>query len=309
MPLFLKDAEAASLVDMKAVIAALEAAFLKQAHSEAFNLPRQRLNKNETRLNFMLAGDMTLNRRAIRAYGSLGSSVSHIFLYGSEGLLAVIESRTLSSLRTGAASGVAAKYLAAPDARIVGIVGAGKQARFQIAALQAVRPLEEVRVFARTRAPLEEFCARMSSQLALPVVPAASGEAAAKGADIVVDATTAKEPAFFADWTKPGACVIGIGANNPGWRELDAAIITGAAIVVADDPDQARIESSDLAEAARTGAFDWSKLVPLARIVANPPQLTRGFTVFKSLGLGLEDLAAASLVYDEALKRGVGVKV
>jgi ornithine cyclodeaminase/alanine dehydrogenase-like protein (mu-crystallin family) len=291
------------------VIAALEGAFLKQAQGQAFNLPRQRLNKDETRLNFMLAGDMTLNRHAIRAYGSLGSKVSHIFLYGSEGLLAVIESRTLSSLRTGAASGVAAKYLAAPDARIVGIAGAGKQARFQLAALRAVRPLEEVRVFARTRAPLEEFCARMSSQLALPVMPAASGEAAAKGADIVVAATTAKEPVFFADWIKPGACVIGIGANNPGWRELDAGIITGAAMVVADDPEQARIESSDLAEAARTGAFDWSKLVSLAQVVAAPPHPTRGFTAFKSLGLGLEDLAAASLVYDEALKRGAGVTV
>ena len=309
MPLFLTDAEAASLVDMPAVIAALEAAFLAEARGEAFNLPRHRFSRQESRLNVMLAGNVETGRHAVRAYGALGRSVSHIFLYGREGLLAVIEARTLSSLRTGAASAVAAKRLAAGDARIVGLVGAGRQAEFQLAALRAVRPLTEARVFARNRPHLEEFCARMSAQVALPVRPAANAQAAAEGADIVVAATNAKEPVLFADWIKPGACVISMGANAANRRELDAAIVTRAAIVVTDDPSQARIEAGEFIALAGNGALDWSKVLPLHRVVADPPVLTGGFTVFKSLGAGIEDLASASLVYDAALRRGVGVKV
>ena len=308
MPLFLTDAEAASLVDMPAVIAALEAAFRNEARGDAFNLPRHRFSREETRLNVMLAGDAAAGRHALRAYGALGRSVSHIFLYGSDGLLAVIEARTLSSLRTGAASAVAAKRLAAPDARIVGLVGAGRQAEFQLAALRAVRPLTEVRVFARNRPHLEDFCARMSAQLALPVRPAASAQAAAEGADIVVAATNAKEPVLFAGWIKPGACVISMGANAASRREVDAEIVTRAAIVVTDDANQARIEAGEFIALAGKGALDWAKVLPLNRVVADPPALTGGFTLFKSLGAGIEDLAAASLVYDEALRRGVGVR-
>ena len=256
----------------------------------------------------MLAGDAALGRHAVRSYGALGTSVSHISLYGREGLLAVIEARTLSSLRTGAASAVAAKRLAAPDARIAGMIGAGRQAEFQLAALQAIRPLTETRGFARNRAYLEDFCARMTAQLGLPVRPAASAEEAARGADIVITATNAKEPVLFADWLKPGACVIGMGANAASRRELDDAIVTRAAIVVTDDPNQARTEAGEFIALAAAGAFDWSKLVPLHQIVAAPPALTGGFTLFKSLGAGIEDLAAASLVYDEALKRGVGLR-
>jgi alanine dehydrogenase len=308
MPLFLNDADVVSLVDIKAVIAALEGIFLKESRGEAFNLPRHRFNKQEMRLNVMLASDTGGNRYAMRAYGSLGSSVSHIFLYGDEGLLAVIEARTLSSLRTGAASAVAAKHLAAPDARTVGMVGAGRQAGFQLAALLAVRPLADVRVFARNRAHLEEFCARMSSELALPVRPAESAQAVAENADIIVSATNAKEPVLFADWIKPGACIIGMGANAANRRELDPAIVTRAAVVVTDDPHQARTEAAEFIDLASTGGFDWSKVVPLNRLVADAPALMAGFTLFKSLGAGIEDLAAASLVFDEAMERGIGVR-
>ena len=310
MPLFLKDADVAGLVDMKAIIGALEAIFLKESRGEAFNQPRHRFNKGEARLNVMLAGDTTNARHAIRAYGTIGASVSHIFLYGAEGLLAVIEAKRLSSLRTGAASGVAADRLAAPGARIVGIVGAGRQADFQLAAFKSVRPIEQVRAFARDRAKLDFFCKRASAELSIPVQPAPSAEAAVAGADIAVAATNAREPVLFADWIEPGAMVIGMGANAAHRRELDASIVTQASIVVADDPQQARIEAGEFIDLAKGGQFDWSRLVPLNAIVASPPVFQPGrFTLFKSLGAGIEDLAAASLVYDEALRRGVGARL
>src|SRR6185312_6025093 len=126
--------------------------------------------------NVMLAGETVGGRHAIRAYGSIGASVSHIYLYGREGLIAAVEARRLSSMRTGAASAVAAKRLAAPQARVVGMIGAGKQAWWQLVALKCVRPLTEVRVFARDRAKLDDFCTRMAKELAIPVRPAASAQ-------------------------------------------------------------------------------------------------------------------------------------
>jgi alanine dehydrogenase len=310
MPLFLKDADVAGLVDMKAIIGALEAIFLKEARGEAFNQPRHRFNKDDARLNVMLAGDTATGRHAIRAYGTIGSSVSHVYLYGKDGLLAVIEAKRLSSLRTGAASGVAAQRLAAPDARIVGMIGAGRQAAFQLAALKAVRPLTEARVFARDTAKLDDFCKRTSAELALAVRPAPTARAAIEGADIAIAATVAKEPVLFADWVKPGAHVIGMGANAAGRRELEAAIVARASMVVTDDPQQARIEAGEFIDLDKAGQFDWKRVVPLNQIVAAPPAFSPGgFTLFKSLGAGIEDLASASLVYDEALRRGFGARV
>jgi alanine dehydrogenase len=306
MPLFIDDNSVKSLVDMRMVIAAVEAAFQKQARGENFNLPRHRFKREEVRLNVMLAGDSIANRYAMRAYGSLGKSISHVLLYGVEGLLAVIDARTLSSLRTGAATAVAAKYLARPAAQTVGIVGAGRQAEFQLVALQAVRPLSEVRVFARNRANLEEFCKRMASRLTIPVRAAACAQAAAAGADIVIAATTSKDPILFADWIKPGACVIGMGANAADRRELDPAIITGADIVVTDDLNQAKSEAAEFIELANAGLLDWSRVVSLGDLIASPVKPGAGFNLFKSLGAAIEDLAAASMVYDEAMRQGAG---
>lgn len=306
MPLFIDDNSVKSLVDMRALIAAIEAAFQKQPRGETFNLPRHRFRSGETRLNVMLAGDSVANRYALRAYGSLGKSISHVLLYGVEGLLAVIDARTLSSLRTGAASAVAAKYLARPAAQTVGMIGAGRQAEFQLAALQAVRPLSEARVFARNHGNLEEFCKRMTSRLGIPVRAAVSAQAAAEGADIVIAATTSKEPVLFADWIKPGTCVIGMGANAADRRELDPAIIAGADVVVTDDLNQAKSEAGEFIELANAGLLDWTRVIPLGEIIASPVKPGWGFTLFKSLGTAIEDLAAASIVYDEALRQGIG---
>jgi alanine dehydrogenase len=309
MPFFIDDNSVRSLVDMKMVIAAVETAFQKQARGENFNLPRHRFKSGEARLNVMLAGDSIANRYALRAYGSLGKSISHVLLYGVEGLLAVIDARTLSSWRTGAATAVAAKYLARPEARTVGIVGAGRQAEFQLVALQAVRPLSEVRVFARKPENLEAFCARMASRLEIPVRATASAQDAAEGADIVIAATTSKDPVLFADWIKPGACVIGMGANAADRRELDPAIVTGADVVVTDDLNQAKSEAGEFIELANFGLLDWSRVISLGDLIASPVKPGGGFKVFKSLGAGIEDLAAASIVYDGALRQAVGSKL
>ena len=306
MPLFLSESDVAALVDMPTIIGELESVFAAEARGETFNLPRHRFNKGAAKLNVMLAGDTTSARHAVRAYGTIGSSVSHIYLYGRDGLLAIVEARLLSAMRTGAASAVAVKRLAAPDAGTIGLVGAGRQAETQLTAIAAVRPVREVLAYARNCDNLEAFCARMEKLMGVPVRPVASAQAACSGADIVVAATNAKSPVVFADWLKPGAHVVTMGANAADRKEVDLKMIEQASFIVTDDLAQARIEAGEFIELDRAGSFDWTRISTLAQLVAKPPVSTGGLTIFKSLGAAIEDLASSSYVYDEALKRGLG---
>ena len=218
-----------------------------------------------------------------------------------------MEARILSSLRTGAASGVAAARLSAPDARTIGLIGAGKQAETQLTAIAAVRPIQEISVFSRNRPNLEAFCLNMEKVMGIPVRPAASAREAASQADIVVAATDSEEPVVFADWLKPGAHVVTMGANAANRREVELKIIEDASVLVTDDVAQARIEAGEFIDLDRAGRFDWSRVLTLAQLVANPPAYRSDrITVFKSLGAAIEDLASASFAYDEALRRGIG---
>ena len=307
MPLFLTEHDIDALVDMPTIIATLEEAFLAESSGEMFNLPRHRFNRGAARLNVMLAGDTANSRHAVRAYGSVGSSVSHIFLYGREGLLAVMEARLLSGLRTGAASAVATKRLAGPDASMVGLIGAGVQAETQLTAIAAVRPVREVLAHARNRQNLDAFCTKMSGVLNIPVRPTLSPRDVAQHADIIITATNSVEPVLFAEWLKPGVHINAMGANAATRKELETKIIADAACIVTDDLAQAHIEAGEFLELERAGGFDWKRVMSLSQLVAAPPpRETGGVTVFKSLGTAIEDLASASFAYDEALRRGIG---
>jgi ornithine cyclodeaminase/alanine dehydrogenase-like protein (mu-crystallin family) len=186
------------------------------------------------------------------------------------------------------------------------MIGAGKQARTQAHALKAVGRLRELAVFARDRAKLDAFCAKLAGELGVPVRAAKSGEEACAGADIVVTATGSATPVLMRPWLAPGAHVNAMGANAANRREFDAEIALAAALVVTDDIAQAKLEAAEFIDLAKAGRFDWSRVNPLCEIVAGPaPQRdASAITLFKSLGVGLEDLAMASLVYDRAIASG-----
>jgi alanine dehydrogenase len=196
--------------------------------------------------------------------------------------------------------------MARPDAGRVGLIGAGRQARTQIQALRCVGRATEVAVFARDRAKQTAFCERLQSELALPVRAAGSAAEAVKDADIVVTATNSSTPVVMSEWLAPGTHVNAMGANAASRRELDAQIVLRAAAVVTDDIAQAKTEAAEFIDLARTGAFDWNDLIPLHRIVGVPGfrRDHEAITLFKSLGVGLEDLAIASLLYDRAVASG-----
>ena len=217
-----------------------------------------------------------------------------------------MEANLLGQIRTGAASAVATQVLARPGAGKVGIIGAGRQARTQVHALHSVGRAREVAVFARDRAKQAAFCEQLASELALPVRAAASAPEAVAGADIVVTATNSSTPVLMSEWLSPGAHVNAMGANAPSRRELDPQIVLRAALVVTDDIAQAKTEAGELIDLARAGRLDWNDLKPLHQVVGTPDFVRDpdAITLFKSLGVGLEDLAIASLLYDRAAESG-----
>lgn len=316
MALLLHEAEVRELLTMPATIAALEIAFRSWGQAEARNIPRQRIVLPQRGvLHVLPAAVPALDAVGLKTYTNFAGGARFVVLLASTTTgewLAIIEADWLGRMRTGAASGLATQYLARAEAHMLGLIGTGSQAETQLRAVAAVRPLERALVWGRDRERLAAFCARMSSMVGFPVEPADSAEAAVRAADIVATITSAAEPVLHGEWLAPGAHVNVAGSNWHNRREIDDVTLARASRVVADSVDQAKIEAGDLIIPAAHGAFDWARAEELRDVVAgNAPGRhdDREITVFKSIGLGLEDVAAAMHVYQLARERGIGQTV
>jgi ornithine cyclodeaminase/alanine dehydrogenase-like protein (mu-crystallin family) len=307
-PLYLTEREVSSLIDMRGVITTLEAVFRAQQAGDARNSPRQRAQYWGSRLNIMSAGRAT-GRFAFKAYaGTKAPTAYHLMLYdGEAGLLAIIEAGALGKLRTGAATGLAIDKLAPHGDISFAMIGAGRQARAQIAAAAAVRGFSSARVFARDGARLHAFCDELSRELGRAIEPAKSARDCVRDAQVIVTATNAQSPVLQDDWIGEEAFIAAMGANAPTRRELEKETFLRARLIVTDDADQARLEAGDIAECVTQGAFGWSDVATLASIVGGETRRPTGLAIFKSLGAALEDLATAELVYELATARGVGL--
>ncbi|MBX9774276.1 MAG: ornithine cyclodeaminase family protein [Xanthobacteraceae bacterium] len=302
MPIYIKESDVLEFLDMPACLQALRDAFAQEAKGQANIVPRTRWPFGGVRLNVMGGGERASKRFALKSYG--GGPFHVLFYEEGKGLLAIIEANALGAIRTGAASAVATEKMAKPGK--VALIGTGRQARTQALALKAAGMLTELSVAARDRAKLEAFCGKLAKEMAAPVRAAASVEDAVSGADIVVTATGSAEPVLKQAWLAPGAHVNGIGANAANRRELDPDCVLKAALVVTDSIEQAKVEAAEFIDLAKAGRFDWSTVKPLHEIVTGPriAHAGQGHTLFKSLGVGLEDVAAASIVYDRAVASG-----
>lgn len=214
--------------------------------------------------------------------------------------LALIEANHLGQIRTGAASGVATDLLARPDADVLCVIGAGFQARTQLEAVRCVRALREVRVWSRNRARREAFAEEMNA------MAPETAEEAVRGASIVTTITFAKDPVLAADWIAGGSHVNAAGSNNPQRRELPSELIARAELIAVDAMDQARLESGDLLLALAPADWDSPRVTELRHVCAGARGRTspEGVTVFKSNGLGVQDVAAAAWVYEKAVAEG-----
>ena len=308
MAIYLTEADVEGLVDVADAIEALEAGFATWGEGGAANLPRQRLALPERSVNIMAASLPAQGVFGHKVYFS-GFFVFTLYSIAERRILAMIEAGALGALRTGAASGVATRRLARPEAATCGLIGAGRQGWTQLLAIHAVRPLSRAVVYSRSRETREAFAAKMAEKTGIEVEAAASAEACVRGMDMVIAATKASDPVVLGDWLTPGVHVNAVGANAYGRRELDQAAVLRADILVTDDRAQARIEARELIEAADAGRIAWHDVAELGHVVqgTGPKRTTATqISLFKSLGIALEDVAFGKLIYDRAVAQGVG---
>jgi len=312
--IYLTENDVDRLLGMEACIEALEQAFLEAATGRLSFRPRSRVVLPQAMLHILPAASERLGRMAVKCYATSRAGARFLLLLfdaNTSDLLALMEADRLGQRRTGAASGVATRRMARRDAATVAILGTGWQARAQAEAIARVRKLREIRAWGRDRGRLIDFCGEVAKATGVAVQPSPSAEAAVRGADIVTTATSAAQPILRGAWLSPGVHVNAVGSNRSDRRELDDEAVARADVIVADSVEQARLEAGDLLLAVppEDALPPVTRAVELSAVVAGRhPGRTdeRAITLFKSLGIGLEDLAAASLVYDRAVAAGVG---
>jgi ornithine cyclodeaminase/alanine dehydrogenase-like protein (mu-crystallin family) len=313
MALVLREADVMRVVDMDAVIGAVENAMRELGQGVAQNQPRRRVFAPGGLLNVMFATYPGGRCTGLKAYPVAGGMARFLVtVFALDGTLqALIEAEHMGAYRTGAASAVAARALQPPGPVTMAIIGTGKQAKTQVLALSRVCDIRELRVFGRDARRREAFARDRQEELGLRTIPAPSAEVAVLGADVVVIMTTSAEPVLEAAWVEPHALVIAAGSNYPSRAEIPADLVERARTVVVDQLAAAQIESGDLIRAEAAGKFDWDRATELASVIAGTwtAPAERGITLFESHGLAIWDLAAASVVLPAARERGLGEEI
>jgi ornithine cyclodeaminase/alanine dehydrogenase-like protein (mu-crystallin family) len=310
--LYLTEQDVESVLPMPDCIAAVEEAFRRQDLGAIINQPRRRLRVPNGILHCMEASDDDIGRMGLKVYTSFAPKVRfHVLLYDSTNgdLLAMIEADRLGQMRTGAATGVATKYMAREDAKTLGIFGAGWQAESQALAIAHVRKLDRVLVYSRTAEKRQSFADKLRAELGITCEAAESAEEVARNADIVVTATTSRTPVFNGEWLAPGVHVNAVGANSLGRAEIDIATVDRANRIVVDSIEQSKVEAGDFLAAYESRKFRWESAHELHEVVNGRfpgRESDHEITLFKSNGLALEDIATADLVYEKAVDRGLG---
>jgi ornithine cyclodeaminase/alanine dehydrogenase-like protein (mu-crystallin family) len=306
MPLYLTEAEVAELLTPADAIEAVEQSFHRIARGSVQNVPRTRIRVEDGVFAIMAAADSELGLAGLKSYTWLPGGTPFVvvlFHLAAAELHAVIEADKLGQLRTGGASGVAAKYLARKDARTLGVIGCGWQAESQVLCIREACPtVERTIAYCRNEQRLQAFCEQVGAE-------PGEGHRDAGKQDIVVTVTTSKDPVLRGEWLQPGALVCAVGANEPNARELDNAVIERASFVCCDSREQAQQESGDLIEPVQQGLLDWLEVHELHEVVAGEVagrQSDDDIVVFKSNGIAAWDVAAGAAVVARARERGVG---
>ena len=309
VPLYLTEADIAELLTPADAVEAIEACFRRMAAGAVENRPRYRLGLESGALAVMAAADLELGYAGAKVYAGFREGARFavlLFRADAPELVAVLDADKLGQLRTGAASGVAAKHLAASGARSLGVIGCGWQAESQLACIRAAVPqLERVVAYCRTEEKLRAFCEEHGAE------PGESHPEPAE-CDVVVTATTSPDPVLRGEWLRPGALVCAVGANDGRRRELDNVVLERAAFVCCDSREDARLESADLIEPVESGVLDWLEVHELQEVVAEEAsgrQSDEDIVVFKSNGLAAWDVALAAAAVERARAAGVGQEV
>lgn len=313
------------LLDLPALIEAVEGALVEVSLGAAINPNRLRVFVPDRQAMlacmpaYLAAGEGVLGARIVASSsravppGQPRRLSSVVALADTEGrFLALMPATQLGPLRTAAASAVAIRHLARPDARTMAIIGCGVQGRAELRAAVLVRRLDQVLAYDIDAGVARRFCIEMSEALRLPVSAAASADEAVHQAEIVTTATTSPAPVFASGAVRPGTHINAVGAHTPLTRELDSDLMAGARVFAETRPAMFG-EAGDVLIPMGEGRFDKSHVVgEIGEVVSGrvPGRLgPHDITVFKSTGIAVEDIVAARLVYEQALARGIGTRI
>jgi ornithine cyclodeaminase/alanine dehydrogenase-like protein (mu-crystallin family) len=314
MTIFLDEKAVMRLVGMSDALDATEEVFREAGQGNVTNVPRVRVPLNDGTLRITAA---VLNYRGyygvkVSSTTVFGRNAGRVFcLYKEDGgeLCAIVQVFAMGALRTGAASGVATRHLANEDASVLGVIGSGRQARTQVEAITKVRPIREVRAFSRGAENRARFCEDIAAQLGIAARPVETAREAVTGCDVVVTSTTATAPVLLGEWLSPGTHVNAIGANYEHRRELDSAAVARARFIATDDTEQVRYEATDLVAPVKEGLLSWDRVMPLGDVVAGRVKgraAKDDITLYKSLGVAIEDVALAIRAFETAKAQGIG---
>lgn len=313
--LYLTEQDVDRLLPMDDALREVEAALRDLGEGNAENRPRQRVRGAHAILNVMAASWPRRGYFGFKEY-SVSKEGARFWFHLFDGTtgepVALMQANRLGQRRTGAASGIATKFLASADASVVGMIGAGWQAESQLEAICRVRRISEVRCFSRDAGRRQSFAERMTKLLGVRCRATASAREAVEGTDIVVTATNSQSPVVQGEWIGPGVHLNAMGANHPRARELDVEVIRRCTFIAADSVEQARMEAGDLVQPAKAKLLEWEDVHELGAVVCGRVQGRRrakDVTLFKSLGLAIEDVAVGALVYERARKEGIGAEV
>lgn len=312
MALFLNEQEVAQLLPMGECVEVLEEAFAHAGAGQVDIKPRSRIRMPGGFFHFMAAADAGHQVFGYKAYPSFAGGARMLVMlydYASGALLSCMEASNLGQIRTGAASGLATRWMARADADSVGVIGSGFQARSQLEAVCAVRDIKRVKVYSRRPEGREQFAQRMGERLNLEITPVDSAQECVSDVAVAITITSARDPVLEGEWLAPGTHINAAGGNHWIRREIDEAAVLRAAVIAVDDLDQAKIECGDLLWPESRGEFRWDLVCELQDIVAGRVpgrREERDITLFESMGVALEDIAAAQLVYRKAKEQGIG---
>ena len=315
MTLIVREKDVHDLLSMRDTVTVLEDAFHAQSQGLVKNQPRTRLTFANGVLTVLAAAAPTFDVVGFKTYTAFREGVRYIVMLFSAHngeLLAIIEADHLGAMRTGATSAVATKYLARTNAQTIGLIGAGQQAVTQLLGVCTVRPITSVKVYSRKQAEREMFCQEMARLLNIEVVSVDNARTAVEDADILITATTARDPVLHGEWIRSGCHINAIGSNWVQRRELDFSTLHRSILIVTDSLEQAYKEAGDFVIPAEEGLFQWERVHELHEIVADEGlqrETPDEITLYKGLGIALEDVITAAHVYSLAIKQGVGEEI
>lgn len=322
--LVLSEAQVRSLIDIEELIAALEEAHIQYSTGKAVMpvrlvVPLPQIQGRITSMPGYLTEDQALGMKVVTYFQNnpeqnLPAILAMVMLFSASTgkMIAVMDGSYITAIRTACASAMATKALANPETRVLGILGAGVQARAHIQALRRVRKLNKIKLYSPSGTSATSVKKELEEVAGVPIEVAKSAEETVRNSDLVVAATTAQQPILKFEWLNPGAHVNAVGSHRPDSREIDGATVARSKVVV-DSRDAIMAECGDILLAIKEKSIEENHIhAEIGEVLAGakPGRSSASeVTLYKSVGIAIQDVATAQLVYHKALELEVGTNV